>query len=108
MKGYVGIVHIMMAELTDESNAARGFSTLPMSYSLGYAIGSVTASAICPVAPSLIFRLSVRSLGACYHDHKIAGQTSFPTISGLNTLTFFHASWLLLVAAPHSLLTRFA
>ncbi|KAH9023396.1 MFS general substrate transporter [Lactarius pseudohatsudake] len=39
LKGYVGIVKSMMAELTDETNIARGFSMLPMSYSLGYAIG---------------------------------------------------------------------
>ncbi|KAH9059738.1 major facilitator superfamily domain-containing protein [Lactarius vividus] len=39
LKGYVGIVKSMMAELTDETNIARGFSMLPMSYSLGYATG---------------------------------------------------------------------
>jgi hypothetical protein len=44
LKGYMGIVTSMMAELTNETNAARGFSMLPMSFSLGYAIGSVTPS----------------------------------------------------------------
>ncbi|KAN0135049.1 Major facilitator superfamily domain containing protein [Lactarius tabidus] len=39
LKGYMGIVTIMMAELTNETNAARGFSMLPVSFSLGYAIG---------------------------------------------------------------------
>ncbi|KAN0136079.1 major facilitator superfamily [Lactarius tabidus] len=39
MKGYMGIVTSMMAELTNETNAARGFSMLPMTFSLGYAIG---------------------------------------------------------------------
>ncbi|KAH9165756.1 MFS general substrate transporter [Lactarius sanguifluus] len=39
LKGHVGIVKSMMAELTDETNVARGFSMLPMSQSLGYAIG---------------------------------------------------------------------
>lgn len=39
LKGYIGIVTSMMAELTNETNAARGFSMLPMSFSLGYAIG---------------------------------------------------------------------
>ncbi|KAI9437142.1 major facilitator superfamily domain-containing protein [Lactarius indigo] len=38
-KGYVGTVKSTMAELTDETNVARGFSMLPMSWSLGYAIG---------------------------------------------------------------------
>ncbi|KAH9059731.1 MFS general substrate transporter [Lactarius vividus] len=76
LKGHVGIVKSMMAELTDETNVARGFSMLPMSQSLGYAIGHV-----------------VLSLGACYHDRKIAGQASFHTLSGQNTHTSFHASW---------------
>jgi MFS family permease len=39
LKGYMGIVPSMMAELTNETNAVRGFSMLPMSFSLGYAIG---------------------------------------------------------------------
>ncbi|KAH9059730.1 MFS general substrate transporter [Lactarius vividus] len=38
-KGYIGTVKSMMAELTDETNVARGFSILPMSWSLGYAVG---------------------------------------------------------------------
>jgi hypothetical protein len=44
VKGYVGIVTSMMAELTNETNAARGFSMLPMSFSLGYTIGFVAPS----------------------------------------------------------------
>ncbi|KAF8267251.1 major facilitator superfamily domain-containing protein [Lactarius quietus] len=39
LKGYIGVTTSMMAELTDETNAARGFSMLPMSFSIGYAIG---------------------------------------------------------------------
>ncbi|KAH9171619.1 MFS general substrate transporter [Lactarius sanguifluus] len=39
LKGYGGVVKSMTAELTDETNAARGFSMLLMSYSLGDAIG---------------------------------------------------------------------
>ena len=42
MKGYIGITTSMMAELTNETNAARGFSMLQLSFALGYAIGSVT------------------------------------------------------------------
>ncbi|KAH9015504.1 MFS general substrate transporter [Lactarius hengduanensis] len=38
-KGHVGTMKSMVAELTDETNAARGFSMLPMTWSLGYAIG---------------------------------------------------------------------
>ncbi|KAI9455177.1 MFS general substrate transporter [Lactarius psammicola] len=39
LKGYAGILKSMMAELTDETNVARGFSMLPMTWSLGYIIG---------------------------------------------------------------------
>ena len=42
----MGVVKSMMVELTDETNVARGFSMLPMSISLGYAIGSVIAPVI--------------------------------------------------------------
>ena len=44
MKGYVGVVKSMVAELTDETNIARGFSMLPVAWSLGYAIGFVVLS----------------------------------------------------------------
>jgi len=39
MKGNIGVVKSVMAELTDETNVARGFSILPMSTALGYIIG---------------------------------------------------------------------
>ncbi|KAH9165757.1 MFS general substrate transporter [Lactarius sanguifluus] len=38
-RGHVGTMKSMMAELTDETNAPRGFSMIPMTWSLGYAIG---------------------------------------------------------------------
>ncbi len=94
----------MMAELTDETNVARGFSMLPMTWSLGYAIGSVTPSAIHHLTPPLKSKLVDLSLGACYHDRKIAGHASFRALSGLNTHTSFHASWLLPVVVLRSLL----
>jgi len=40
LKGNIGIVKSAMAELTDESNVARGFSSLQMAWSVGYMIGS--------------------------------------------------------------------
>jgi hypothetical protein len=40
MKGIPGIVKSAMAELTDETNVARGFSFLMMAYSIGNVIGS--------------------------------------------------------------------
>ncbi|KAH9059736.1 MFS general substrate transporter [Lactarius vividus] len=39
LKGYSGVVKSMVAELTDETNVVRGFSMLPMTWSLGYVIG---------------------------------------------------------------------
>ncbi|KAN0136083.1 MFS general substrate transporter [Lactarius tabidus] len=39
LKGFVGIVKCMIAELTDETNIGRAFSMIPMAYSLGFAIG---------------------------------------------------------------------
>ncbi|KAI9443959.1 MFS general substrate transporter [Lactarius indigo] len=37
--GHNGVVHSMTAELTDETNAAQGFSMLPIAWSLGFVIG---------------------------------------------------------------------
>ncbi|KAI9443960.1 MFS general substrate transporter [Lactarius indigo] len=37
--GHSGVVKSITAELTDETNVARGFSTLPIARSLGYVIG---------------------------------------------------------------------
>lgn len=39
MKGHVGAVRSMIAELTDETNVARGFSKPPVAWSIGYVIG---------------------------------------------------------------------
>ncbi|KAN0136084.1 major facilitator superfamily [Lactarius tabidus] len=39
MKGHIGAVKSMIAELTDETNIARGFSIPPVAWSLGFVIG---------------------------------------------------------------------
>ncbi|KAH9016224.1 MFS general substrate transporter [Lactarius pseudohatsudake] len=39
MMGHGGVVKSMTAELTDETNVAQGFSTLPVAWSLGHVIG---------------------------------------------------------------------
>ena len=49
LKGSIGVVKSAMAELTDESNVARGFSSLQMAWSVGYVIGSGTL----PIVPCL-------------------------------------------------------
>lgn len=37
--GDLGVIKSMIAELTDETNVARGFSLLPMARAVGYIIG---------------------------------------------------------------------
>jgi MFS family permease len=39
LKGNIGIVTSVIAELTNETNIARGFSLLPMTWAFGYVIG---------------------------------------------------------------------
>ncbi|KAI0302823.1 major facilitator superfamily transporter [Multifurca ochricompacta] len=39
MKGLIGVVKSMIAELTDETNAAQGFSLLPITLAFSYVIG---------------------------------------------------------------------
>jgi hypothetical protein len=39
MKGSIGVVKCALAELTDETNMARGFSFLLLTWALGYVIG---------------------------------------------------------------------
>ena len=49
LKGNVGVVRSMMAELTNETNIARGYSFLLLTWSLGYMIGlDVLALVPCP------------------------------------------------------------
>jgi hypothetical protein len=55
LRGNMGVVKSAMAELTDESNAPRGFSLLHMTWSVGFMIGSVTIS-IYYVLYSLIYQ----------------------------------------------------
>ncbi|KAH9008146.1 MFS general substrate transporter, partial [Lactarius deliciosus] len=39
VRGHPGVIKSMIAELTDETNVARGFSMQPVAWSLGYVIG---------------------------------------------------------------------
>jgi hypothetical protein len=39
LKGNIGVVKSMLAELTDETNMARGLSFLLLTWSLGFMIG---------------------------------------------------------------------
>ncbi|KAH9030840.1 MFS general substrate transporter [Lactarius deliciosus] len=46
MKGHVGAVISTIAELTDETNVARGFSMPPVAWSLGYVIGPLVGGVL--------------------------------------------------------------
>jgi hypothetical protein len=45
MSGHTGVVKSVTAELTDETNVARGFPMLLMAWSLGYVNGFVVSPA---------------------------------------------------------------
>ncbi|KAI0298429.1 hypothetical protein B0F90DRAFT_1732264 [Multifurca ochricompacta] len=47
MKGSISVLKSMVSELTDESNVARGFSVLPVAWSLGCMTGFVRYVAYC-------------------------------------------------------------
>ena len=40
LNGNIGVMKSMMAEITDETNMARGFSLIPMTWVVGSTIGS--------------------------------------------------------------------
>ncbi|KAI9443961.1 MFS general substrate transporter [Lactarius indigo] len=46
MKGHISAVKSVIAELTDETNAARGFSMPPVVWSLGYVIGPLVGGVL--------------------------------------------------------------
>jgi hypothetical protein len=46
MKGHIGTVKSTIADLTDETNIARGFSLPPVAWSLGGVLGFVVLSCI--------------------------------------------------------------
>ncbi|KAH9059722.1 MFS general substrate transporter [Lactarius vividus] len=46
MKGHIGAVKSVIAELTDETNVARGFSMPPVVWSLGYVIGPLVGGVL--------------------------------------------------------------
>ena len=79
-----------MAELTDETNAARGFSFLLMTWALGIVIGLGIYSCLLSLVPADIPHLLAHLWVASYHSPKTAGRTSSRTLSGPNILTFFH------------------
>ncbi|KAH9038343.1 hypothetical protein EDB85DRAFT_498800 [Lactarius pseudohatsudake] len=61
LNGNIGVMKSMMAELTDETNMARGFSLIPVTWAVGGTIGfdmsllfSVVSLMSSPIGPSLV------------------------------------------------------
>ena len=78
----------MMAELTDETNVARGFSLVPLTWAVGGTIGFgvfppsfVLWLISCHLGPSLV---------VCYPGHRIVGPMSSRILSGEKTPTSCH------------------
>ena len=80
LNGNIGVTKSMMAELTDETNMARGFSLIPIAWAAGSTVGfgisfiSVVLLLIStPVGPSL---------AVFCRGHEIVGQISSHILSG--------------------------
>jgi hypothetical protein len=88
LNGNVGVMKSMMAELTDETNMARGFSL----FSVTWAIGGIIGFGV--LLLSFVLWLISGSLGpslvVCYRDHKIVGPMCSRILSGANTHTSCH------------------
>ena len=54
LNGNVGVIKSMIAELTDETNVARGFSLMPMARAVGYIIGSVGRVLLCHLVTDVL------------------------------------------------------
>ncbi|KAH9059708.1 MFS general substrate transporter [Lactarius vividus] len=78
LNGNIGVMKSMLAELTDDTNMARGFSLIPVTW----AVGDL-------------------SLAVCYRGHRIVGQMFSRTLSGPNT----HTSCPVLATSAYGLLS---
>ena len=85
LNGNTGIMKSMMAELTDETNMARGFSLVPLTWAVGGTLGFDILLA-CFVL-QLISGSPGLSLVVSYRGHKIVGQMCSRILSGANTHT---------------------
>jgi hypothetical protein len=89
LNGNVGVMKSMMAEITDETNMARGFALIPVVWAVGGTIGF--GISLPSFVLSLISRLIGPSLVVYYHDPKITGQLSSRILFGENTHISCHA-----------------
>ena len=106
LNGNTGVMKSMIAELTDETNMAQGFSLIPVTWAIGGTIGFdilllffLLWLIFGPIGPSLVAR---------YRDPKIGGQISSRILFGANTHTSCHASPPLHVQSCHFLLLQFS
>ena len=106
LNGNTGIMKSMMAELTDETNMARGFALIPVTWAIG---GTIAFDLLLlSIFIWLICGLPDPSLVVYYRGHKIVGQISSRILSGQNTLTSCHVSPLLHMVSCCFLLLRFS
>ena len=104
LNGNAGVMKSMMAELTDETNMARGFSFISVTWAVGGTIGFdilllsfVLWLILGPLGPSLV---------VYYRDHKIVGPMLSRILSGANTHTSCHVSLPLRMLSYRFLLLR--
>ena len=86
LNGNTGIMKSMMAELTDETNMARGFSLVPLTWAVGGTLGFDILLARFRSAADTRISLG-HSLAVSYRGHKIVGQMCSRILSGANTRT---------------------
>ena len=90
LNGNIGVMKSMMVELTDETNMARGFSLIPVTWAVGGTIGF--SISFFPFILWLMYEPAGLSLVVCYPVLKIVGPISSRILSGANTHTSCHAS----------------
>src|SRR6266702_450151 len=106
LNGNMGVMKSMMAELTDESNVARGSSLISVTWAIGGVIGFGTS--LLSFVLWLISGSPGPSLVVCYRGRKIVGQMSSRIHSGENTHTSCRVSPPLHMHSYHFLWLRFS
>jgi hypothetical protein len=49
LNGNIGVTKSMLAEMTDETNIARAFSLLPLTWAMGAIVGCELSPCLCPI-----------------------------------------------------------
>jgi hypothetical protein len=101
LNGNIGVMKSMMAELTDETNMARGFSLIAVTWAIGGTLG-FEILLLSFILWLIVFGPLDPSLVVFYRGHKIVGRTSSRILSGANTLTSYHV-----LPPPHILSCHF-